>query len=242
MKTNLGLITTLIVSFASIVAADENIGLCCLCDSCGPAVTGRANLAVDSQGYTCQELIIDMADTSNDIKQGNSKCRQLKSRWYNHCCNPSHKPSTIAQSPTASPGNQYPKGNYPKCDLCQNGSYPSLDKTLVAVLDYPNVNTCKELYWWTRNGNFEERMCRPIQNYFKGPCGCGNGSSNSGGQSGGSTGGGAPDTNYGNPSTGGNGNPPKKTMPKEAKDTTKMFSENNNRGGLGRKLRIKGAQ
>ena len=235
MKITLGLLTSLIVSLASTVAADEDIGLCCLCDSCGPALSGRSNLAVNNQGYTCQKLIIDMADPTNSIKQGNAACRQLQGRWYDHCCNPSHKPTTIAQSPTVSPGNQYPKGKYSKCDLCLDGSYPSMDKTLVAVLDFPNVNTCKELYWWARNGNFEDRMCRPIQNYFKEPCGC-----NNGGQSGGSTGGGAPDNNYGNPSTG--ANPPKKTIPKEAKDTTKMFSENNNRGGLGRKRRVKGTQ
>lgn len=240
MKINLGLITTLLVSLASFVAADQDIGLCCLCDSCGPALSGRANLAVDSQGYTCQKLIIDMADPTNSIKQGNGACRQLQGRWYDHCCNPSHKPATIAQSPTASPGNNYPKGQYSKCDVCRDGSYPTLDKTLVAVLNYPDINTCKELYWWTRNGNFEERMCRPIQNYFKDPCGCGNGSSNSAGQSGGSTGGGAPDSNLGtNPSTG--AAPPKKVIPKQAKDS-KMYTESSNRGVLGRKRRVRGTQ
>ncbi|GAX27918.1 hypothetical protein FisN_21Hh268 [Fistulifera solaris] len=240
MKTSLGLLTTLIVSHAAFSAADETIGLCCLCDSCGPALSGRANLAVDNKGYTCQKLIIDMADPTNSIKQGNAACRQLQGRWYDHCCNPSHKPTAIAQSPVPSPATNYPRGSYSKCDLCRDGSYPSLDKTLVAVLNFPNVNTCKELYWWARNGNFEDRMCRPIQNYFNDPCGCGKGSSS--GNSGGNTGGGAPDNNFGgsNPSTG--GTPPKKTMPKVVKDTNKMYTENNRRGGLGRKRRVKGTQ
>lgn len=236
MKTHLGLLTTLFASIASIVAADEAIGLCCLCDSCGPPLSGRANLAVDDKGYTCQKLIIDMADPSNSIKQGNSACRQLQGRWYDHCCNPSHRPVPIAQSPTPSPGSRYPKGQYAQCDLCRNGRYPSSENTLVAVLDYPNVGTCKDLYWWARNGNFQERMCRPIQNYFNGPCGCGSGTSSGGSPS---TGGGAPDTNTGsNPAI--SGSPPKKIIPKE-KDATKMF-EDRKRGGLARKRRVKGTQ
>lgn len=180
MRTSL----SIIISFAlvSLALADEEIGLCCLCDSCGPPLSGREMLAIDSQGTTCQQLVIDMADPTNSIQQGNQMCRQLKSQWYNHCCNPSHIPSQIAQAPTVSAGVNYPSGPYPSCDLCINGQYPSQDLTMVAVLDYPNVNTCKELYWWAKQGNFEDRLCKPIQNYFSGPCGCeSSGSSNSGG-------------------------------------------------------------
>lgn len=238
---------SIIFALMSQTLADETIGLCCLCDSCGPPLSGRATLAVDSQGTTCQQLVIDMADPSNSIQQGNGLCRQLQGQWYDHCCNPHHTPATIAQAPTASLGSSYPSGPYSTCDLCNNGQYPGLDQTLVAVLDYPNINTCKELYWWTKQGNFEERMCRPIQNYFAEPCGCGlSGSTNN--QEGTSssnnysTGGGAPDqitgsTNHGSTST----NPDKKIAPEVSKDT-KLYSETD-RGTIRRtKRRLKGSE
>lgn len=241
------------IALLSVAQADQDIGLCCLCDSCGPPVTGREMLAVDSQGTTCQQLAIDMADPTNSMQQGNSLCRQMQGQWYNHCCNPRHIPSQIAQAPTASAGSSYPSGPYATCDLCTNQQYPSLDQTLVAVLDFPSINTCKELYWWAKQGNFEERMCRPIQNYFAGPCGCGSPNSNNQGSSnsnqGGSNssnnfniGGGAPDQNVGNTNQGSTtSNPQKKTAPEESKET-KLYAETD-RGTIRRtKRRLKGSK
>ncbi|GAX28999.1 hypothetical protein FisN_1Hh003 [Fistulifera solaris] len=253
MKFSLSIIFAF--ALASRTKADEEIGLCCLCDSCGPPVSGRATLAVDSQGTTCQQLVIDMADPTN-IQQGNQLCRQLQGQWYDHCCNPNHTPSIIAQNPTVSEGASYPSGPYSSCNLCENGQYPSLDQTLVAVLDFPNVNTCKELYWWAKQGNFEDRMCRPIQNYFAEPCGCGSSSSsNQGGTSSGSpyqggtssgsnynTGGGAPDQSTGNTNQGSTStSPDKKVAPDESKED-KLYSETD-RGTIRRtKRRLKGSE
>ncbi|GAX26953.1 hypothetical protein FisN_9Lh257 [Fistulifera solaris] len=56
--------------------------------------------------------------------------------------------------------------------------------SLTAVATIPGTPTCGDLYWIAKNGNLEERMCRPMQNYFATPCGC---------LSGGNGGGGAPD-------------------------------------------------
>jgi hypothetical protein len=164
--------TLLLVLFISVAVANEKIGLCCLCDGCGQAVSGRGNLAVNNQGYTCTKLILDMADTDNDIKQGNGACNTLKSRWYDHCCNANHNPAVIAQAPTSSPGDAYPQGPNSWCDLCANGNFPAKPTTIVAVLDYPLVSTCRDLYWRAQKGYFEDRICRPLRNYYATSCGC----------------------------------------------------------------------
>ena len=242
------------MSFAFIAVADDTIGLCCLCSGCSAPLTDRALLAVDSQGTTCQDMSLDMADPSGNAQQGSGICRQLQTQHYDHCCNPNHTPSQIAQATTVSPGAEYPTGNYESCNLCKNGQYPGLDQTLVAVLDHPNVNTCKELYWMTQKGNFESRMCAPIQNYFEGPCGCtiagSNANSGSSYSSGGSTssgnnfstGGGAPDQSTGSSNQGSSYTNPEKKVVEESKDEDKLYAETD-RGTIRRtKRRLKGSE
>jgi hypothetical protein len=241
MKFSIALAHTLLSMFISVAVASEEYGLCCLCDGCGQAVSGRGNLAVNNQGYTCTKLILDMADTDNDIKQGNGACNTLKSRWYDHCCNANHNPAVIAQAPTSSPGDAYPQGPNSWCDLCANGNYPSKATTVVAVLDYPLVSTCRDLYWRAQKGYFEDRICRPLRNYYVTPCGCNvdTSSGNNGGGSSSSGGGG------GAPSTGGSttGNVPdkKSDVADAAKDASKMYGEEV-RGNLNRDRVLKGSR
>lgn len=260
MKSTFCLLTTLIISLVLRTQADETIGLCCLCGGCAAPLAERALLAVDSSGTTCQQMSLNMADPSGNAKQGSGICRQLQSKWYDHCCNPSHTPTKIAQTTTVSPGAEYPSGNYESCGLCKNGQYPALDQTLVAVLDHPDVNTCKELYWYTKKGNFESRMCAPIQNYFEGPCGCKisgsngnsgssngstasfNGSSGSSSTSSGSTGGGAPDQSTGSYNQGSTSTNPAKKIVEESKEEDKLYAETD-RGTIRRtKRRLKGSE
>jgi len=172
MKSTISHIVPFFLALCTLVAGDASIGLCCLCSKCGPAVSGRGNLAINAKGYTCSQLILDMADPSNGMAPGSNSCKSLKNQWYNHCCNSSYKPPTIAQSPTPSPGDKYPKGPYSACNVCKNKKYPGYELTLVAVLDHPTVKTCRDLYWYSLRGNFQDRLCRPMQNYYQGPCGC----------------------------------------------------------------------
>jgi hypothetical protein len=242
MKLSTALARSLLSVFISVAVANEDYGLCCLCSGCSPAVSGRGNLAVNDQGYTCSKLILDMADTSNSILQGNAACNSLKGRWYNHCCNPNHNPAVIAQAPTTSPGAAYSQGPNSWCDLCANKNFPGNPTTVVAVLDHPLVSTCRDLYWRAQKGYFEDRICRPLRNFYAIPCGCNvdtsgnNGSSNGGGNSGGS--GGAPNTGGSSGTT--NGVPDKKEAIVDAsKDLSKLYGEVQ-RGNLKRDRGLKG--
>jgi hypothetical protein len=227
MKFSTTLARTLLLMFISVAVAEEDFGLCCLCDGCSPAVSGRGDLAVNNQGYTCTELILDMADTNNNILQGNAACNALKGKWYNHCCNPNHNPVVIHQEPTKSPGDKYPQGPNGWCDLCAAGNFPGNPTTIIAVLDYPLVSTCRDLHWRAQKGYFEDRLCRPLRNFYVTPCGCNVGSS--GGI------GGAPEK--GGSSGSGSGSsgvlPEEVVIVDESKDASKMHGEVK-RGNLGR--------
>lgn len=169
------------------VKGDDAIGLCCLCGGCKPPV--RFNELVDAVGTTCGRLANQMADPSNDSKQGNGSCKNLQNLHFDRCCNPNFDPPPIAQAPTSSPGSKIDYGPYAPCNLCIDGSLPTNPNTMTAVAGIPGTPTCRDLYWITKKGHIEERMCRPLQNYFQGPCGCvisGGGGNNNGG-------GGAPD-------------------------------------------------
>jgi hypothetical protein len=245
MKFASALACTLLSVFISVAVANEDYGLCCLCNGCSPAVSGRGNLAVDDQGYTCTKLILDMADSTNDIRQGNAACISLKGRWYNHCCNPNHSPAVIAQAPTSSPGDAYSQGPNSWCDLCANGKFPGKPTTVIAVLDHPLVSTCRDLYWRAQKGYFEDRLCLPLRNYYVTPCGCNDDTTSTGGSSngGGSSSGGAPvDTGGSSSSTGStNGTPDKKDAVADAsKDASKMYGEEA-RGNLNRQRGLKGS-
>jgi hypothetical protein len=172
MKFSTALARTLLLVVISVAVANESYGLCCLCNGCSPAVSGRGNLAVNNQGYTCTKLILDMADPTNSIKQGNAACKSLKGKWYNHCCNRNHKPVVISQAVAKSAGSAYPQGPNSWCNLCASGKFPGKPTTIVAVLNHPAVSTCRDLYWRGQKGYFKDSLCRPLRNYYKTPCGC----------------------------------------------------------------------
>lgn len=232
------LTSILLTLLVSLIAADQDIGLCCLCDKCNSPLQSRLTLAVDSRGYTCNALALDMADTANHIRVGNAACRQLKAQHYDRCCNPRHNPTPIAQGPTVSPGASFPRGPFSPCNLCANGQRPANPGTVVAVLNYPDVKSCIGLYWAGLNGYFEDRICRPLRNFYEVPCGCNVAPGNNGGAApvqvisvGGST----PQTGTGNNNSGTAGVPTKKVVPGvDTKSQTKMSNSDNNRGGINR--------
>lgn len=170
--------------------ADELIGLCCLCDGCGMALPGRWDLEVE-HGKTCTDLIMEMADDANDSKQGNEECLLLKENYHDRCCNSKHTPLPLEPGDNREPeeeesdGDAYPDGDYEPCHVCKDRSYPENEFTQVAVLDgeeqMKEVRTCKDLYWYGLKGHFEGRMCAPLQNFYKSPCGC-KGEDTSGGE------------------------------------------------------------
>ena len=178
------------------VSADEDIGLCCLCDSCALPIRSRADVNVDDKGTTCDDLALQMADPTNGSKQGNGQCKVLKNRHYDRCCNPKYNPLEIVQAPTPAPGSEYPSGNEPVCHLCHDASYPKKQFTTVAVLQNPEAKTCKDLYWLGLRGMIEDRVCNPMQDYYDIFCGCNargktqnTGKDNVGGNDGGENGG-----------------------------------------------------
>jgi hypothetical protein len=240
MKFSTALARTLLSLFIAVAVADEDIGLCCLCDGCFPAVQGRGDLAVNDAGYTCTELILDMADTDNHILQGNKACTQLQFYHHNRCCNAAHDPADIVQAPTNSPGDAYPSGPNGWCDLCFNGNYPSKPTTIVAVLDYPLVSTCRDLYWRGQKGYFTDSWCAPLRNFYVEPCGCNVPDDSSGGT--------GNDGDFAAPYQGGSGGfpddiPIKKEPQEGSKKQMKMFNEFNDeeRGSLKRERRLKGS-
>lgn len=182
------IVGVLAVAFAFKVLSTSGVdttNFCCLCEGCSSPLEHRLRLAVNTQGYTCNALAMDVADPSNTIRAGNAACAQLQNQWRNHCCNSFYVPVAIPQGPTQSPGARYPRGPHSSCQICPNGNIPVNRNTVVAVLNYPQVNTCIGLHWAALNGHFEDRLCRPLRNFFENPCGCNNGnaSTNTGGNS-----------------------------------------------------------
>jgi hypothetical protein len=170
------ILSALFLGFSSTVMADEDIGLCCLCGSCRPVVRGRGGLPIDSDGTTCNELLLDMADPTNQSTQGNAKCRQLITRHRTRCCDASHNPVHIVQAPTPAPNWDMPLGDQPVCNICHDGSYPSKPMTIVSVLErfIPGVNTCDKLYRMGLTGNIPDQICNPLVDFVDRPCGCSN--------------------------------------------------------------------
>lgn len=232
------LVISILVS-TTLATTDNERRFCCLCSDCTSPLTSRLALAVDSTGYTCNALAMDMADPGNHIKAGNAICLQLKSQHFDRCCNPNHNPVPIPQSAPASPGANYPGGPFSKCDLCPNGRLPSNPGTQVAVLNYPSVSTCIGLHWSAQKGFFEDRLCRPIKNFFEVPCGCGTAPANNGGsvpvQVIGVNGSAPVSTTNNNSNSGTSGVPAKKIVPSgDSKSQNRLSNSDGNRGNLNR--------
>lgn len=213
------------------VHGDEDLGLCCLCSGCGPPI--RYDEKVDDKGNTCGLLAMQMADPTNDSSQGQSNCQSLQNLHYDRCCNADFDPDPIAQAPTLSPGSKFEYGPYAPCNLCLDGSLPTIPNALTAVVGIPGTPTCKDLYWIAKRGNIEGRMCRPMQNYFQSPCGCvkstGSSTTNNGG-------GAAPDQDAPVPAPT-YAIPPKQPVPDSNKDDEKLY-ESDTRGNLNRKRKL----
>jgi hypothetical protein len=53
LSTRQWILSLLVALAANLVAADQDIGLCCLCSGCSPPVSGRGNMAVSSNVSVC---------------------------------------------------------------------------------------------------------------------------------------------------------------------------------------------
>jgi hypothetical protein len=152
--------------------ADDEIGLCCLCEECeGPVGNRGTNVYVNAFGKTCNDLTLEMADPFNGSRAGNRICRSLQDEFRSTCCDPNFTPPDIVQIPNI-PINYVPFGPNPRCDLCHDGAFPSKPHTVTAVLGIPGNPTCEELYWLARRGHVTDQMCKPLQDYMDEPCGC----------------------------------------------------------------------
>lgn len=164
--------------------AGQSSDFCCLCDDCGTVASGRYNLAIDSSGLTCTELLLEMADPDNDSTAGSSTCASLQSKYYDRCCNENYSPESIALSASAQPGAEYPTGSYSQCDICSDGYYPGNQYKVIAVSDGQNqisgIDTCKDLYWYGKKGMIKDSLCSPIQYYYYSAdrCNCAGGMAN----------------------------------------------------------------
>lgn len=226
-------------NFLTIVSAEEDLGLCCLCDGCQRPLRNRADLAVDRFGTSCDDLALEMADPTNESKTGNGKCLLLKSRFHDRCCNKKHIPVDIEQEPTPAPGSDYEKGPHPWCDLCHDGSYPKNEHKQVAILGLEDgPYTCKDIYWMGQRGTIRDQLCNPLQDFFDIPCGC---NARSGGGGGSGSGGGAPDKDETTPTLAPTIDPPKKGLDFGSEDdNVKLYNAEDDRGNLNRQRTLKG--
>lgn len=153
--------------------ADEEFGLCCLCEECYLPASGRGSRFVDESGLTCDMLLLEMADPDNESTVGSSACRSLQNSFRRTCCDSTYQPPEVAQAPTPAPRINLPRGTEPLCDLCEDGAFPGLPRTVTAVLYIDGNPTCELLYYMGLYGLIEDRLCNPIQNSLEEGCGCG---------------------------------------------------------------------
>ena len=229
-------------------------GGCCLCDH--PTVPGwcKTNFQQDIQDFQyCAALAAQLIQVATPTS---GQCSTARSNNYNRCCVPNYfgetRPSDGPSGKLGQPNvncNIAGGCNKPVCNICSDGRFPYFPSTKVAVLDTPHLKTCYDLYEYGLAGTVEGRMCRPMQNYFRGPCGCTQGTTansptnngNVGGGTsvvgGGSSGGGSAPTPPA-PTTDANGVVRKKTVAVNFdKDSAKLSAEADKRGNLSRKLR-----
>ncbi|GAX19863.1 hypothetical protein FisN_1Lh678 [Fistulifera solaris] len=174
MKSFLALVLAASAFLIVSTLADEDIGLCCLCDNCKPVVRGRESLKVDDKGKTCNDLYMELADPTNESKMGNSVCLNQIHQFRSHCCDATHIPIEIVQAPTPAPNFGMEQGTEPICNICRDGSYPTIPFAKIVTFDrfIKGEKTCDELYRMGRTGNIPDQICNPLVNYAKRPCGC----------------------------------------------------------------------
>ena len=153
--------------------ADEELGLCCLCEQCYLPVSGRGSRFVDESGLTCDVLLLEMADPTNESTAGSSTCRSLQNSFRRACCDSTYKSPEVAQAPTPAPRINLPQGTEPLCDLCEDGAFPGRPRSVTAVLYIGGNPTCELLYYMGLYGLIEDRLCNPMQDALEKGCGCG---------------------------------------------------------------------
>jgi hypothetical protein len=166
------LLLTVVLSRTAIVSADYWDELCCLCDECDFPASGRENLNVDQFGTTCYDQLLNMADTENSSTNGSAECAKQINLHRDRCCNRNSVVIDIAVAPTPAPQVNLPYGDEPYCDLCEDGRFPGLPRTVTAVLYIQGNPTCELLYYMGRRGLIQGRLCNPIQDYLEAGCGC----------------------------------------------------------------------
>jgi hypothetical protein len=154
------------------VSAEGLDELCCLCDECSSPASGRDNLNVDQFGTTCYDQLLSMADTDNASTNGSGECTKQIALHRRRCCDSSYSPIEIVIAPTPAPVINLPYGSEPYCNLCPDGRFPGIPKTVTAVLYIPGNPTCEILYYMGRRGLIEDRLCNPMQDYLEEACGC----------------------------------------------------------------------
>jgi hypothetical protein len=163
---------TVIISRTYTVSAEAIDELCCLCDECNSPASGRGYLNVDEFGTTCYEQQLSMADTENASTNGSEECTNQINLHRRRCCDSTFIPIDIAIAPTPAPVINLPNGTEPYCDLCADGRFPGLPKTVTAVLYIPGNPTCELLYEMGRRGRILDRLCNPMQDSLEEGCGC----------------------------------------------------------------------
>jgi hypothetical protein len=144
-----------------------------LCEECDLPASGRGSRFVDESGLTCNMLLLEMADTDNESSAESSVCKSLQNSFRRSCCDSTYQPPEVAQAPTPTPQINLTRGNQPLCDLCEDGSFPGLPRTVTAVLYIDGNPTCELLYYMGLYGLIEDRLCSPMQDYLEEGCGCG---------------------------------------------------------------------
>jgi hypothetical protein len=80
------------------VRADQDVGLCCLCNDCNQAVSGRGNINMTPKGDTCDMLSLLMADPTNGSSMGSSDCRSMQNKYRKSCCDSSYTPIPVVKA------------------------------------------------------------------------------------------------------------------------------------------------
>jgi hypothetical protein len=165
------ILTATLSSLITLAVANDEFGLCCLCEECYLPASGSR--FVDESGLTCDMLLLVMADPTNESTVGSSACQSLQNSFRRTCCDSAYQPPEVAQAPTPAPRINLPQGTEPLCDLCEDGAFPGRPRTVTAVLYIDGNPTCELLYYMGLYGLIEQRLCSPMQDALEKGCGCG---------------------------------------------------------------------
>lgn len=162
------LLSSILVSALPVQADDD---LCLLCKG-GVYDLKYPNTVVTSDGSTC--TTVSLLELALEYTPGSTQCKQQIEAWRQICCSGSEIAEVEYTIMDNIPdiNNIRMVGDYPKCNICRDGDYPSESSMVINML-YIGYGSCTQYWKVGQQGLIPTHLCDPLQYFAYESCGCG---------------------------------------------------------------------